>query len=342
MEEIDNQFVLIDIKHTQKLNGWGVSASLFMELTTDGNKVVVTANGSGGNGNYKYDFYGNGNFSKYNNQKFCVNKDTLIRVIVADFEINTTTFQPEQISIPDTAYLEIKVSKNNNNCIFAAIEFDYESVNDSTRKYTAKNGEITTILTTTGGSMKYYVGGFEVFVSDITDIDAQEELIYKSTNPFLRVTKITDIFMEIFEWLKLLDTNAFIIIVLMIVVAIINIIALLLVLIIEKINMIGILKSFGSSNLIIQKIFIRMGASILLKGIVIGNAIALIFIFLQKQFGIITLPQEKYYLSKVPLDFEWIPFIVVNLVTIVISITILFLTSLFISKLTPVKAIKFE
>ena len=120
------------------------------------------------------------------------------------------------------------------------------------------------------------------------------------SDPFLRVSKITDMESEIFGWLSVLDTNALIIIILMIMVAVINIISLLLVIIVEKISMIGILKTFGTTNFTIQKIFIRLGFGILAKGILLGNIIAFALIFLQKQFGFIKLPQEKYYLSPSP------------------------------------------
>jgi len=123
---------------------------------------------------------------------------------------------------------------------------------------------------------------------------------------------------------------------------VINIISLLLVLIVEKISMIGILKSFGAQNKLIRNVFIRLGAGLLIKGIVIGNLLAFLIIGLQSKFGFIKLPQDKYYLSEVPLGFEWKEFIIINIITIVIAVLILFFTSLFVARITPVKAIKFE
>ncbi|MGB1041468.1 MAG: ABC transporter permease [Flavobacteriales bacterium] len=341
LEEFDNQFVFIDIKHTQRLNGWGIFASLFLELTPENNEVIVVANATGGNENYRYKF-GNQPFSNFNKIKFCANKDTTIRVIITDFQLNTVTLKSEAISISDTAYLELKVNSKDGNCVSSVAEFEYESINDSIRIYTGTNGDITTIHRTTGGSMKYYTGGYEIFINDFSQLDEKELMVNRKTDPFLKVSKITDLESEIFGWLSVLDTNAIIIIVLMIMVAIINIISLLLVLIVEKISMIGILKSFGSTNKMIRDIFIRLGLSIILRGMIIGNAIALLFIFLQKQFGFIKLPQEKYYLSEVPLDFEWGEFILINAITLLLALLVLFLTSLFIARITPVKAIKFN
>ncbi|MDB4088065.1 ABC transporter permease [Flavobacteriales bacterium] len=341
LEEFDNQFVLIDIKHTQKLNSWGVFTSLFLETELRNNEVVISANVTGGNGNYRYKF-GERSFSTFNKVKFCANKDTVIQVIATDYIINTVTLNAEPISIPDTAWLKIKVASNDGNCITTKSEFEYESLNDSVRLYSGDNGTITTTLSTTGGSMKNYVGGFEIFITDFSTLNEKELTISRMSDPFLKVSKITDLESEIFGWLNVLDTNAIIIIILMIMVAVINIISLLLVLIVEKISMIGILKSFGAQNKLIRNVFIRLGAGLLIKGIVIGNLLAFLIIGLQSKFGFIKLPQDKYYLSEVPLGFEWKEFIIINIITIVIAVLILFFTSLFVARITPVKAIKFE
>ena len=341
LEEFDNQFVFIDIKHTQKLNGWGVFTSLFLETTPINNEVVISANATGGNENYRYKF-GNRPFSTFNKVKFCANKDTTIRVIATDFSINTVTLDVEPISIPDTAWLFIKVNNEEGTCVSTETEFDYESTNDSVRVYKGNNGLITTTLRTTGGSMKYYIGGFEIFITDFSTINEKELTISRMSDPFLKISKITDLESEIFGWLSVLDTNAIIIIVLMIMVAVINIISLLLVLIVEKISMIGVLKSFGAPNNMVRNIFIRLGIGILMKGILIGNAVAFVIIGLQSQFGFIKLPQDKYYLSKVPLGFEWQEFIIINIITVSVGLLILYFTSLFVAKITPVKAIKFD
>lgn len=341
LEEFDNQFVFIDIKHTQKLNGWGVFTSLFLETEPRNKEIIISANAIGGNKNYRYKF-GDRPFSTFNKVKFCANTDTVIKVVATDFSINTVTLEAEPLSIPDTAFLKIEVNSTDGKCITTDTEFEYESINDSVRVYIGKNGTITTTLSTTGGSMKYYVGGFELYISDFSTLNEKELTISRMSDPFLKVSKITDLESDIFGWLNVLDTNALIIIVLMIMVAVINIISLLLVLIVEKISMIGILKSFGSPNEIIRNIFIRLGAGILIKGIVLGNIIAFVIIGLQSYFGFLKLPQDKYYLSEVPIGFEWKEFIVINLITLVIGLLILLLTSLFVARITPVKAIKFD
>ena len=341
LEEFDNQFVFTDIKHIQKINNWGISTSLFLQTTPANNKIKITANAIGGNEHYLHQFQNN-EPTHQNYIEFCAKNDTVIRVITNDYALNTVTLQSEPVSIADTAWLKIEVSSTDNESVTASGEFDYESINDSTRIYTGTNGTITTVLTTSGGSHSDFIGGYEIYIHNFDEIEAMTREINFITDPFQKISKITDLQSEIFGWLLVLDTNALIIIVLMIMVAVINIAALLLVIIIEKIGFIGIMKSFGSQNLVVQRVFIKLGGYILLRGILIGNLLAFALIWLQSIFGFLTLPQDKYYLSEVPLGFEWKEFVIINVITISLSLVVLFLTSLFIANIKPVKAIKFN
>ena len=341
LEEFDNQFVFTDIKHIQKINNWGISTSLFLQTTPANNKIKITANAIGGNEYYLHQFQNN-EPTHQNYIEFCAKNDTIIRVITNDYALNTVTLQSEPVSIADTAWLKIEVSSTDNESVTASGEFDYESINDSTRIYTGTNGTITTVLTTSGGSHSDFIGGYEIYIHNFDEIEAMTREINFITDPFQKISKITDLQSEIFGWLLVLDTNALIIIVLMIMVAVINIAALLLVIIIEKIGFIGIMKSFGSQNLVVQRVFIKLGGYILLRGILIGNLLAFALIWLQSIFGFLTLPQDKYYLSEVPLGFEWKEFVIINVITISLSLVVLFLTSLFIANIKPVKAIKFN
>ena len=226
LEEFDNKFVFADIKLIQSLNGWGIESSLFLELTPENEQLVITANASGGNENYRYKF-GDLPFSNFNTVRISPTHDTTIRVIITDFTLNTVTLESEPLSIPDTAWLKIEITSEDQKPIASTGEFLYESLNDSIRTYQGKNGIITTTLSTTGGSTKDYVGGFEIFIEDFNSIENQEIKVSRMSDPFLKVSKITDLENEIFGWLNLLDSNALIIIVLMIMVAVINIISLL-------------------------------------------------------------------------------------------------------------------
>lgn len=339
LEEFDKQFTLIDIKHIQKLNNWGVEANLMLDESCYNGQLKVKAIATGGSKNYIYN-WGDG-YTVRNYQTFCIPRDTTIRVIISNFEVGQSSYRKLPSGIPDTAWLAIQ-SDNKTTCgCDNNSTADYESVTDNERRYTFPSNVVSTNARNTGGSKKYYVGGYEVFIDDFNRIDEVDEQIGNS-EALLKVSKIVDSYPEIFGWLNILDTNVYVIIILMIMVAIINILALLLVLIIERSSMIGLLKSFGADNYTIQKIFISLGGFILLRGILIGNGISFVLIFLQKYFGIIKLPQENYFLSTVPMSIEVIYFILVNLITLGIGYLILYLVSLFIAKINPIKTIKFN
>jgi lipoprotein-releasing system permease protein len=192
------------------------------------------------------------------------------------------------------------------------------------------------------------VGAFEVFVDDFTQIQQKGQEVYNNTfnkkNPeqTLDTQTIVDKYFYIFEWLQLFDFNIIVILVIMIVVATINMAVALLVLILERTQMIGILKALGASNWNIRKIFLYNAFHIILRGLFWGNLIALTFIFIQQQFGIITLNPENYYVTVAPVDFNWLYFLLINLGTVLISLLVLLIPSFIITRISPVKAIRFD
>lgn len=343
LEEFDKQFAFIDIKHIQKLNNWGIQTNLFLEEQTN-KKGELTINSitSGGTGNYLYD-WGDGYSLKKDLSFIPPSKDTVITLVVKDYQ---NAYDQKEYSYSkyriDTSQIQIKTNSPYDKLKLSSIYFEYEPIDDNTRLYKYNNLEITTFLKKQEGSSKHFIGGYEVFINDFDKIDNIENFIYLKSDPLQKITKITTLYTEIFGWLDILDTNVIVIIILMILVSIINIISLMLVLIIERSNMIGLLKSFGAYNFTIQKIFVSLGGYILFRGLIIGNIIAILLIVLQNKFGILKLPQENYYLNEVPMSFETVYFIFINLFTIIICFTILFLISLFISTIKPIKSIKFE
>ena len=192
------------------------------------------------------------------------------------------------------------------------------------------------------------VGAFEVFVDDFTQIQLKGQEVYDNTfnkkNPdqTLDTQTIVDKYFYIFEWLQLFDFNIIVILVIMLVVATINMAVALLVLILERTQMIGILKALGASNWNIRKIFLFNAFHIILRGLFWGNLIAISLIVLQQQFGIITLNPENYYVTVAPVDFNWIYFILINLGTVLISLLVLLIPSFIVTRISPVKAIRFD
>lgn len=147
---------------------------------------------------------------------------------------------------------------------------------------------------------------------------------------------------QIFDWLGYLDQNITIILGLMIVVACINMITALLILIIERTNMVGILKAMGSRNSMIKRIFLNHAFYILLLGLVFGNIVGLGACMIQEHYKIITLPRETYYLSFVPIQINWLYVMLVNIGTVTICMIALLLPVRMINTIAPVKAIKFN
>ena len=128
----------------------------------------------------------------------------------------------------------------------------------------------------------------------------------------------------------------------MILVAAINMISTLLILILERTNMIGTLKAMGANNASIRKIFLYTSANLIGKGLLWGNIIAIALCLLQKYFGIITLPQESYYVSTVPIHLSVLYLLLLNVGTIIVCMLMLIIPSYIITKISPVKAIRFR
>ena len=186
------------------------------------------------------------------------------------------------------------------------------------------------------------VGGFEVFVDDFKDIDKVQELVNTVIGYKLKSRTIVELYPQIFEWLKLQDINVVIIIALMVLVAGITMISTLLILILERTNMIGTLKALGTENRSIRKIFVYNAVYIIGKGLIWGNVIALGLCFLQLITGVFKLNQESYYLSEVPVNLQLSYIIVINLGTLIVTSLMLILPTYIITKISPVKAIRFN
>jgi lipoprotein-releasing system permease protein len=146
----------------------------------------------------------------------------------------------------------------------------------------------------------------------------------------------------LFSWLDLQDMNAIIVIVLMILVAGINMISALLILILERTNMIGILKALGATNKSIQKIFLYNATYLIGKGLLWGNLIGIGMAFIQKHFELFKLDQATYYVSVIPIEINWLYIILLNLLILVCCVLMMLIPSLIVSKITPVKAIRFS
>jgi lipoprotein-releasing system permease protein len=193
------------------------------------------------------------------------------------------------------------------------------------------------------------ITGFEVHVDDIRKLLKYELLInqivgsnFNPNGEILKVKNIKEEYPGIFDWLSLLDINVWVILVLMLSVACFNMITGLLVIILEKVSLIGILKSMGAANIKIEKIFIYLSSMLIIRGLVFGNILGLGLLFIQKYFGIIKLDPESYYLSVVPVNINVLHVLLLNVFTIITIVVMMFLPAKIISKISPSKSIKFN
>ena len=186
------------------------------------------------------------------------------------------------------------------------------------------------------------VGGFEVFIHDFDDLKETGFQVYSDIDSSLNAYTIAEKFPAIFEWLRLFDTNIAVIISIMILIAGINMITALLVLILERTQMIGILKALGNNNWSIRKIFLYNASYLIGRGLLWGNIIGIGLLLIQKYFGVISLNPETYYVSQAPVYLSIKHIALINLGTLILCLLMLIIPSLIVSKISPVKAIKFD
>jgi lipoprotein-releasing system permease protein len=186
------------------------------------------------------------------------------------------------------------------------------------------------------------VGAFEVFVSDFNNIKAKGEEVYEQTSSTLDTKTIIEKYSYIFEWLQLFDFNIVVILVVMILVATINMVVALLVLILERTQMIGILKALGANNWSIRKVFLYNAFYLIIKGLFWGNLIGISLLLIQQYFGLIKLNPENYYVNQAPVYFSLGYILLLNLLTVAVCFLVLLIPSYIITKISPVKAIRYD
>lgn len=186
------------------------------------------------------------------------------------------------------------------------------------------------------------IGGYEVLVESYEEIFSMVGPIFDAVPFQYNVQSIRELYPQIFDWLALLDMNVYVILFLMVLVAGINMITTLLIAVLEKTNLIGILKAIGGSNKLVRKVFLYNAAFVIVKGLIFGNLLGLTLSLLQLHFGIVTLPKESYYVSVVPINLNFLHFILINAGTFLICMFMLLLPSYIITRISPVKAIVYK
>ena len=186
------------------------------------------------------------------------------------------------------------------------------------------------------------IGGLEIYVSDFNQLDSTANQVYHQMDYDMQIQLITDKYLQIFDWLNLLNRNVTIFLVLIMGVSIFVIISTLIVMIMERTPMVGLLKAFGTTNTEVSKIFLWNGFKIILIGMVTGNLVAIALCAIQYFTGIVPLDAENYFMNSVPIEFPWLGIVTVNAISLTILSIVLWAPIYFISRVTPVKAIKFN
>ncbi len=185
-------------------------------------------------------------------------------------------------------------------------------------------------------------GGFEIFLSDFGQIDETFNQVYDVMDYDLQIEKVTDRYIHLFDWFLMVNQNVTIFLIIVLFVACFNIISIVLILIMERIQMIGTLKALGAEDKLIRRVFFFSGLRMTAWGLLIGNALAFGFAFLQSTYRLVPLDASNYYIDFVPIQFDFLYALFANLLVGGLVSLVLFFPTLFIRKVQPIEAIKFQ
>jgi lipoprotein-releasing system permease protein len=186
------------------------------------------------------------------------------------------------------------------------------------------------------------VGGFEVFVNRPDNLTEATYQLYDQVDYDLYVEDVRSIYLQIFDWLGLLERNVYIFLGLILFVASFNMVSILLILIMDRTPMIGLFKALGATDQTVRKVFMFNGMLIIIRGMIFGNLLALGLCALQYYLKIIPLDPENYYMNYVPVEWNWQAILIINLATFVLVTTVLLIPTMVIARVDPVKSMKFS
>lgn len=185
-------------------------------------------------------------------------------------------------------------------------------------------------------------GGLEVFVKDPQKIDEAGATIAETMDYDLDVERVSDRYSQVFEWLHLLSRQVNILLGIILTVVCVNMISIILILVMERTQMIGVLKALGGGDELIRNVFIYSGINLIFKGLLFGNALGLGLCFVQYKFGFVKLNPQDYYMSVVPISWHWETVGLLNLLTFSIVTSVLLFPTVIIAKINPIRAIRFD
>lgn len=186
------------------------------------------------------------------------------------------------------------------------------------------------------------VGSYEIFVKDFAHLEPTVDQIFDRMTPDLRLTRVTDQYRPLFDWMVLLDRNMSILLVLIGFVASFNMVSVLLVLMMERTPMIGLLKALGGPDPLIRRIFLYVGLNMVGWGLLIGNVVGLGVCYVQDRYKLIPLDAKNYFMDYVPIVWDWPTILALNGGTVLLIALVLWLPTYFINRIQPVRALAFK
>ena len=344
-EDYDSKLALCDIRIIQKLNDWGISGQLEVGdsmvnqgipilLTLQGNPEFLLFDWGSGPGNFRGQLISpNVKDTSLQVKVYQINHGNLklvdnhrIHLVTAgEYASNNPTFYKESLNLDDSKYLYHMPLSNRLERIF---------------KVEVHSGS---------GTSNQFISGYEIRTKDwyqvnktLGSLKKRIELIPTEQQELVKVVSIFDLEEDLFRWLAFLDINVQIIVTLMLLIGIINMGSALLILIIVRSNFIGLMKTMGAGKKALRRIFLIQAGYLIFRGLLFGNITALAIYFLQKSTGILRLNPEVYYLSEVPMELSWTTIVLLNIGTFVVCIVALMVPSYIISKVNPIKTIRFN
>lgn len=185
-------------------------------------------------------------------------------------------------------------------------------------------------------------GGLEVFVKDVKDIDLAYSTIGEDMDYDLYIEKVGDKYVQVFEWLGLISRQVNILLGVILTVVCVNMISVVLILVMERTQMIGLLKAMGASNKLIRSVFIYNGINLIAMGLLYGNMAGLGLCYIQYKFRLIHLNPHDYYMNFVPISWDWGMVLMLNLLVFAVVTVVLLFPTAIVSRIMPIKAIRFD
>jgi lipoprotein-releasing system permease protein len=339
--EYDQKLVFGNLALLQQMSDYGTKIALRPVLEKQ--SLVVKIEVQGDATNLLFD-WGLGP-DVYTAHRFTSLKDTSLQVVALRYKNNAA--QLERI---DSATLQIKIPKDFNYNDISYIDDSPVCLIDGieNQEFATQKGPLQFRYKDGVGTGVNYISGFEVEIKDFEKLSEVEQSLKEAVElrpvnqHLLQVSTIQKTEADLFSWLHFLDFNVLIIIFLMIIIGIINVGSAVLVLIVVRTSFVGLLKALGAHNRSIRRIFLYQAAYLLLRGLVIGNVFALAFCWLQYHFKLIKLNPDVYYLDAVPIELSIWNFLFINLLTFFTCLVALLLPSRVVSRISPIKALKFQ